>query len=50
MSEIQEKHYAQLKSFVERNQWSSAEKLESGCKRIDIKNGKFSYCLKVYEK
>lgn len=49
MSEIQEKHYGQIKSFIERNQWSLKEKLESGCKRIDIQNGKFSSCVKVYE-
>ncbi|MEH1826890.1 MAG: hypothetical protein V7L22_16260 [Nostoc sp.] len=49
MSEIQEKHYGQIKSFIERNQWSLKEKLESGCKRIDIQNGKSSSCVKVYE-
>jgi hypothetical protein len=49
MSEIQEKHYTQIKSLIERNGWSNSEKLESSCKRIDVKSGKFSSCVKVYE-
>ncbi|WP_375496939.1 hypothetical protein [uncultured Nostoc sp.] len=49
MSEIQEKHYGQIKSFIERNQWLFSEKLESGCKHIDIQNCKFNSCVKVYE-
>jgi hypothetical protein len=49
MSEIQSKHYSQIKSLIERNQWSHSEKPESGCKRIDVKNGKFSAVVKIYE-
>lgn len=49
MSEIQEKHYRQIKSFIERNPWTFSEKPESGCKRIDIKNGKYTSIIKVYE-
>jgi len=48
MTEIQEKHYSQMLSFIERNRWSFSEKVESGCKRIDVKNGKFANFVKVY--
>lgn len=49
MSEIQEKNYAQIKSYVERNRWANTEKVEGGCKRIDVQNGKFTCAVKVYE-
>jgi len=49
MSEIQDKHYDEIKSFIDRNKWSKTEKSENGCKRIDVKSGKFSSCVKVYE-
>ncbi|CAH2575034.1 hypothetical protein PRNO82_04397 [Planktothrix rubescens] len=49
MSEIQEKHYAEIKSLIGRNGWSNSEKLENGCKRIDVKSGKFSNNVNVYE-
>lgn len=49
MSDIQEKNYSQIKSFVDQNQWSNQEKDEANCKRIDVKNGKFSCVVKVYE-
>jgi hypothetical protein len=48
MSEIQNKHYGEMKSFIERNQWISSEKSESGCKRLDIKHGKSNCVVKVY--
>lgn len=49
MSEIQEKHYSEIKSLIERNGWLNTERPENGCKRIDVKSGKFSSCVKVYE-
>lgn len=50
MSEIQEKHYTQMKSFIERNLWVFSEKSENGCKRIDIQNGKSSCVVKIFKK
>ena len=49
MSEIQDKNYAQMKSYVDRNRWSNGEKTEGNCKRIDVQNGKFACAVKVYE-
>jgi len=49
MSEIQEKNYSQMKSFVDRNHWANTEKAEANCKRIDVQNGKFTCVVKVYE-
>lgn len=49
MSEIQDKNYAQVKSYVERNRWANTEKVEGNCKRIDVQNGKFNCAVKVYE-
>ena len=49
MSDIQEKNYSQMKSFVDRNHWANTEKTESNCKRIDVQNGKFTCVVKVYE-
>ena len=34
MSGIQEKHYGEMKSFIQRNTWLCEEKLENGCKRM----------------
>jgi len=48
MNEIQEKHYSQMMSFIERNRWSFSEKVEGNCQRIDVQNGKFTNCVKVY--
>jgi hypothetical protein len=50
MTEIQEKHYAQMMSFIEINHWSFSEKEETICKRIDVQNGKFTNFVKVYGK
>lgn len=50
MTDIQEKHYSQMMSFIKRNQWLVSEKEETNCKRIDVQNGKFTNCVKVYEK
>lgn len=49
MSDIQDKNYSQIKSFVDRNRWANTEKTEGNCKRIDVQNGKFSCVVKVYE-
>lgn len=49
MTEIQDKHYTQMKSLIERNHWLNTEKSESGCKRMDVQSGKFSCFVKVYE-
>lgn len=49
MSEIQEKNYAQVKSYVDRNRWANTEKVEGACKRLDVQNGKFNCVVKVYE-
>lgn len=48
MTEIQEKHYSQVVSFIERSRWSFSEKVESNCKRIDVQSGKFINFVKVY--
>lgn len=49
MSEIQEKNYCQMKSFVDRNRWLNKERNEHNCKRIDVSSDKFSCVVKVYE-
>jgi len=49
MTDIQEKHYSQMMSFINRNQWSVSEKEETNCKRIDVQNGKSTNFVKVYE-
>jgi hypothetical protein len=49
MSEIQSKHHDQVKSFIERNGWTHTEKIEGTTKRLDVKNGKFNCCAKIYE-
>jgi hypothetical protein len=49
MSEIQEKNYSHIKSFIDRNRWANTEKTEANCKRIDVQNGKFTCVVKIYE-
>lgn len=48
MSDIMESNYAQMKSYVERNNFPFQEKDEQGCKRLDIQNGKAKCVVKVY--
>lgn len=48
MTEIQDRHYAQVKAFIERNRWVLEEKAESNCKRINVQNGKFTCVVKVF--
>ncbi|MET1257625.1 hypothetical protein [Aliikangiella maris] len=48
MSEIMEANYAQMKSYVERNNFPFQEKDEQGCKRLDVQNGKAKSVVKVY--
>lgn len=48
MSEIMESNYAQMKSYVERNNFLFQEKDEQGCKRLDVQNGKAKSVVKVY--
>lgn len=48
MSEIMESNYAQMKSYVERNNFPFQEKDEQGCKRLDVQNGKAKSVVKVY--
>lgn len=48
MSDIQEKNYSQMKSFVDRNHWANTEKNETNCKRIEVQSGKFTCVVKVY--
>ena len=49
MTDIQEKHYSQMMSFIKRNSWLVSEREETNCKRIDVQNGKSTICVKVYE-
>lgn len=48
MTEIQAKHFGQIKAFAERNRWVLTEKQEGNCKRFDVQSGKFSCAIKVY--
>ena len=48
MTDIQEKNYSQLLSFIQRQCWPFSEKEEKNAKRIDIKHGKYSCLAKVY--
>ncbi|MDV7392060.1 hypothetical protein RZS08_11920, partial [Arthrospira platensis SPKY1] len=48
MSEIMEKNYAQMKSYIERNNFPFTEKGEQGCKRMDVQHGKAKCAVKVY--
>jgi hypothetical protein len=48
MSEVQDKNYAQIKSFIERNKLSFQEKDEGTTSRLDIQNGKHKCVVKVY--
>lgn len=43
-----EANYAQMKSYIERNNFPFQEKQEQGCKRIDVQNGKAKCVVKVY--
>lgn len=46
---IQDSHYSQMRSFVQRNSWVHEEKIEGETKRIDIQHGKSRCTLKVYK-
>ena len=48
--DIQDANYAHMKSFIERNPWTFTENTEGDTKRIDLQNGKFKCCIKVYRK
>jgi hypothetical protein len=48
VSEIMESNYAQMKSYVERNNFPFQERDEQGCKRLDVQNGKAKCVVKVY--
>lgn len=48
MTEIQEKHYGQIKAFAQRNPWVLTDKAEGNCKRFDVQSGKFTCVVKVY--
>lgn len=48
MSGIMETNYAQMKSYVERNNFPFQEKVEGNCKRLDVQNGKAKCVVKVY--
>jgi hypothetical protein len=45
----QEKVYQQFKSFIERQNWECAEKQEGQTKRLDVRYGRTSCNVKVYE-
>ena len=47
--DIQSANYSQMKSFIERNPWTIAEKDEGETKRIDLQSGKSKCCVKVYK-
>ena len=40
MSDIKDKNYLQMKSFIERNSLSFQEKVEGTTSRMDVQNGK----------
>lgn len=48
MSEIQEKNFSQIKSFIQRNKFVFTEKLEGTSKRIDVQHGKNTCIVKIY--
>jgi len=48
VSDILEKNYQQMKSFIERNRLTFQEKVEGNTKRMDIQNGKNKCIVKVY--
>lgn len=48
MSQIMQRNYEQMKSFIERNKFALEEKQESNCKRMDVKNGIVRCTVKVY--
>lgn len=48
MSEIMEKNFKQMKSYVERNDFIFEDKVEQGCKRLDVQHGKAKCVVKVY--
>lgn len=49
MSDIQDKNYQQVKSYIDRSKWLNSERTEGTSKRIDVQSGKFSCAVKVYE-
>jgi hypothetical protein len=49
MSDIKDKNYLQIKSFIERNNLSFQEKTEGTTNRIDVQNGKSKCVVKVYD-
>jgi len=49
MSDIKDKNYAQIKSFIERNKLSFQEKIEGATNRIDVQNGKSKCVVKIYD-
>lgn len=48
MSEIMNKNYAQMRSYIDRNKFTFTESDEQNCKRIDVRNGKAKCVVKVY--
>ena len=50
MSDIQQKNYSQIKSYIERQGWALEEKEEGTTKRLDCRHGKFDCNVKVYTK
>jgi len=48
VSEIMEKCYAQMRSYIDRNKFTFSESKEQNCKRIDVQNGKSKCVVKVY--
>jgi len=49
MSEIKDKNYLQMKSFIERNNLSFQEKIEGTTNRMDVQHGKSKCVVKVYD-
>lgn len=49
MSDIKDKNYTQIKSFIERNNLSFQEKVEGTTNRIDVQNGKSKCVVKIYD-
>ncbi|MCF7982680.1 MAG: hypothetical protein K9K86_11910, partial [Pseudomonadales bacterium] len=48
MSEIMESNYAQIKSYVERNNFPFQERAEGNCRRLDVQNGLAKCAVKVF--
>lgn len=49
MSDIKDKNYIQMKSFIERSNLSFQEKTENTTNRMDVQNGKSKCVVKVYD-